>query len=546
MTDDRERPTSAARRETDVTTAPQTVPYRSLAEWSFRSSRQHVSPFADIAVDALFTAPSGRVLKMPAFHDGEGVWRVRFNPGESGGWTYRIVSVPHDPELEASGSFEVTPRETRGFLKATPREAWGFSYESGEPVFLFGDTVYNLFAMQYCGGDVPGFLRRRKEQGFNLMRIRVPVSPFHRPDGYSEWQTRRTWPWGGSEQAPRFDLFNLDYFRTVDEVVALCEELDLGVELIMEGWGFEFPFNHRTVYTTEWEELWMRYLIARYDAYNCLYLWTPLNEYEYYPNGDWNYKQVSDRWALRIARWIKATAPHGHPVTMHNGPRMPAFADRFHADPEAVDVILFQDWGTRDAEKGWLAAGIEEQIRQSFRGWQGSAVLAEWGYERNPDFALNLPSHEFCDRDHTRRGAWRGGFCGLGLIHGFENSWGPWMLLEEDQPGMVDLLHVRRFFTEIAPFARLRPAPDLVAEGPGELGHRAQALASPERDLIAVYLPTGGEVRLQLPAEGRLRAQWFDPRRGELQPADGGPRFASPGGGEQPDRPWDWVLLLSA
>jgi hypothetical protein len=70
----------------------------------------------------------------------------------------------------------------------------------------------------------------------------------------------------------------------------------------------------------------MRYLIARYDAYNCLYVWTPLNEYEYYPAGIFIHKPAADRWAIRIARWIKAAAPHGHVVAMHNGPRMPPFA----------------------------------------------------------------------------------------------------------------------------------------------------------------------------------------------------------------------------
>ena len=139
----------------------------------------------------------------------------------------------------------MTPREARGFLRATPDQGFGFTYENGDPVFLFGDTVYNLFGMAHCGGDVEGFLRRRKQQGFNILRIRVPVSPFHHPDGYSDWQTRRTWAWGGSEQEPMFDRFNLDYFATVDRVVQLCEDLDIGIEMIMEGWGFEFPFNHR-------------------------------------------------------------------------------------------------------------------------------------------------------------------------------------------------------------------------------------------------------------------------------------------------------------
>ncbi len=307
--------------------APTTMPRRTRGEWSLRSARNYDSPFADVAITGTFVSPSGKSFVMPGFYDGEGTWRVRFNPGEHGTWRYRIAAHPHDPALAAEGRFEVTPREVRGFLRATPGAAWGFTHESGEPALIFGDTVYNLFGMAHCGVDVAPFLERRAAQGFNLLRIRVPVSSFHPPDGHNDWQTRSCWAWGGGEQAPRFDLFNLDWFRTVDRVMELTERLDIGVELIMEGWGFDFPFNHRTQFTTEWEELWMRYLIARYDAHANLAIWTPLNEYEFYPNGDWHHKPVADRWAVRIARWIKAVAPHGHVVAMHNGPRMPPFAD---------------------------------------------------------------------------------------------------------------------------------------------------------------------------------------------------------------------------
>ena len=171
------------------------------------------------------------------------------------------------------------------------------------------------------------------------------------------------WAWGGSRSAPRFDLFNLDYFQSVDRIIRRIDKLGLGIEMIMEGWGFEFPFNHRAWFTAEWEELWLRYLIARYDAFNCVCFWTPLNEYEYYPNGDWHHKPAADRWALRISRWMKRTAPHGHIVSMHNGPRIPPFAERFRADPEAVDSIMFQEWGSRGRDDGWLAIGIEEAIK---------------------------------------------------------------------------------------------------------------------------------------------------------------------------------------
>ncbi len=66
----------------------------------------------------------------------------------------------------------------------------------------------NLFGMAHCGGDVDAFLKRRAEQGFNILRVRLPVSLFHPPEAYSEWQTCRTWPWGGSEQSSRFDQFS--------------------------------------------------------------------------------------------------------------------------------------------------------------------------------------------------------------------------------------------------------------------------------------------------------------------------------------------------
>ncbi|HYH12481.1 MAG TPA: DUF4038 domain-containing protein [Thermomicrobiales bacterium] len=529
--------------------SPERVGYRTVGEWELQSSRSYARPFADLALEAIFTSPTGRELRMPGFHDGDGTWRVRFSPGEIGRWTYKTAATPEDPGLTTDGKFEATAREARGFLRSTPGEAWGFAFENGDPAFIFGDTTYNLFGMAHCGIDVQSFLRRRAEQGFNLLRVRLPVSPFHPPKGYSDWQTRRTWPWGGSEQSPRFDEFNLEYFRTVDEVVRLAEELGIGLEMIMEAWGFEFPFNSRQIFTAEWEELWLRYLIARYDAFSSTWVWTPLNEYEYYPNGDWHYTPNADRWQLRISRWIKANAPHGHVVVAHNGPRVPPFAQRFAADPEAVDAIMFQEWGTTGERDAWLAAGIEESIDQSLAGWRGSAVLAEWGYERNPEFELRMPGHRYCDTDHTRRGAWRGVFRGLGIVHGFENSWGPWEKLDEDQPGLEHLLHVNRFVTELVPFDQLRPAPEVLGDSDTEGGHRPLALANEDRSIVAVYLPTGGRVSLQLKGSSERSYRWFDPRTGKLQPADireagEGVEFIAPAGGE-PDRPWDWVLVRS-
>ena len=541
----------------DATPSP--TPLRERREWTLHTDHDYGdAPLVEVRVIATFTAPSGSVSAVEGFFDGDGTWRVRFNPGETGVWHYRIVSAPPNPDLAQEGSFTVAPAETalqaRGFRRPPPREAWGFRYEDGEPVFIFGDTVYHLFAMAHMGedafGQVDAFLERRAAQGFNLLRIRVPVSRFHHPDGSSDWQTKPVWPWGGGEQMPRFDQVNLAYFRTVDAVMARCEELGIGVELIVEAWGNEFPFNSRQIFTAEWEELWFRYLVARYDAYRSLAMWQLHNEYEYYPNGDWNYPgatRICDRWAIRIGHLVRTLAPHGHIVAVHNGPVMPSFGERFRSDPTVIDTVMFQTWGTTGEENGWLAAGIEEVIAASLGDWPGSAVLAEWGYEFAEDLPPIMLGHRWCGPDHTRRGAWRGVFAGLGIVHGFHYSWGPYMVLDRDQPGMADLLQVRALVERLG-FVRdgLRPVPDLVTGDDDRRGYTPRALASDDRERVMIYLPAGGTVTVSPEASpSNARWRWIDPRTGvETLALPAQKRtFVAPSGDDDPARPSDWLLV---
>ncbi len=525
---------------------PTTVAYRSVGEWVFESDRDYPEPFVDVVLDGVFMAPSGKINRMPGFYDGQRTWRVRFSPDEVGKWRYAVEVRPSDAALAQSGHFVVSPQETSGFLKSVPGEAWGFQMESGAPIFLMGDTVYNLFGAAHCGLDVTGFLERRAGQGFNIFRARMHVSPFHPPNGHSDWQTQRTWPWGGSEQSPRFDRFNLSYFRTVDEVVRVAEKLNVGFEMIMEAWGFEFPFNNRAVFVPEWEELWLRYLVARYDAFRSVYVWTLANEYEFYPDGQCRHSVAGDRWAMRVARWLKQLGPHGHVVAVHNGPQLPPFAERFALDPGAVDAVIFQAWGAIDHADAWLATGIEETIRNSFAGWAGSAIFAEYGYERNPDLPLTFPPFAYLDAEHNRRGAWRGAYCGMGIINGFENTWGPIMDLVHDQEGVSYFEHLRYFLTEVVPFQRLQPTQALLVEAAYEEGHRPLALASKACDIVAVYFPAGGTATLNLP-NSSWTGRWYNPRNGALRVAElerttEGWRVAAPSC--MGPRPADWALVL--
>ena len=109
---------------------------------------------------------------------------------------------------------------------------------------------------------------------------------------------------------------------------------------------------------------------------------------------------------------------------------------------------------------------------------------------------------------------------------------------------MDDYLLVRRFFTGLVPFHRLRPAPDLLPTREYPSGHAPAALATTERDIVAVYLPVGGEIAPAVPSGHGYAARWFDPRSGDLQEAtaiEG--TYRCPDGTDAQGHPQDWVLL---
>ncbi|MGB3329142.1 MAG: putative collagen-binding domain-containing protein, partial [Thermomicrobiales bacterium] len=252
-----------------------------------------------------------------------------------------------------------------------------------------------------------------------------------------------------------------------------------------------------------------------------------------------------------VGHLVRSLAPHGHIVAIHNGPVRPSFGVRFRSDPAVINTVMFQTWGTTGEQDGWLAAGIEEVIAASLGDWQGSAVLSEWGYEFAEDLPPIMLGHRWCGPDHTRRGAWRGVFSGLGIVHGFHFSWGPYMVLDRDQPGMADLLQVRTLVERIGLVREtMRPAPELVQGDDGQgTGYAPRALASEDRERVAIYLPAGGSVTVSSEVfPSNARWTWIDPRTGDETlaiPARKRTFIAPVGDDDDPSRPADWLLVLA-
>jgi hypothetical protein len=190
-------------------------------------------------------------------------------------------------------------------------------------------------------------------------------------------------------------------------------------------------------------------------------------------------------------------------------------------------------------------------------------VNLEPNYEAHPAYDTKRP---FTDWDVRRAAYWSLLISPpAGVAYGHHHIW-PWSTEPEDQskalfgtdwgelgpwtngleaPGARSITVLRRFF-ESGEWWRLRPAPAMVVDQPGEEDpYRFVAAAATEQgDWAVIYLPRGGEVSLRAERLKRpARARWFDPRAGEWREAGElqGERhaFRSPD-----DR--DWVLDLRA
>ena len=173
-----------------------------------------------------------------------------------------------------------------------------------------------------------------------------------------------------------------------------------------------------------------------------------------------------------------------------------------------LDDVSF--WGSRSRKNGRPAIGIEEQIAESLAGWRGSAVFAEWGYERNPELELKLPIHGFCDR--VTQGAVAGARTSPNSVSSTGSKFVvPLDVLGGDQPGVADLLQVRRSLATSLPSNVSVPLDRFQEDVPPAI---APSLATRERDIIAIYFPASGVAALKEPIAGAACS--FDPRSGAL------------------------------
>ncbi len=95
----------------NVNASTSQVPLFGLFEQSLTNAHEYSNPFFDVELNAVFTSPTGRVMKFFGFYDGDGkggqqgnVWKQRFMPNELGTWSYSLNFS--DGSQSTTGTFE--------------------------------------------------------------------------------------------------------------------------------------------------------------------------------------------------------------------------------------------------------------------------------------------------------------------------------------------------------------------------------------------------------------------------------------------------------
>ncbi len=305
----------------DAKLAPRDIPRFGMLEQTFTQQRSYANPYVEVTANATFIQPGGRQRSIPLFWDGGTQWKVRFSPDVIGAWSWSVRSS--DPGLNgAKGSFNCVPSINRGGIMAMKGYSYHFQYQDGTPYWLFGDTQWEAFA------DDPGqglsasrmsqYFNLRAGQGFNY--VHAEIIGLVRSSNIDA---------RGQENPAFYDYraetINPVYFHEVDTRLRQANSLGITMGLfLMEPYctvassidlAFKSDNNCWMSFPNEaarWR--YARYVVARYSAFNVLFLITT----EWGPNPKPIDHDTSVAMFNRIGTEIQNHDPHHRLLGIHD------------------------------------------------------------------------------------------------------------------------------------------------------------------------------------------------------------------------------------
>ncbi len=518
-----------------------------MVEISFTAAGTYNDPFNEVELDAVFTAPSGDQLKVPAFWAGGNIWKVRYASPIQGNHSFTtICSNAADKGLAGiTGRVEIkkykgnNPLLRRGAVKIADDKRH-FAYGDGTPFFWMGDTWWmGLTKRLVWPEEVKSLADDRIKKGFNVVQIVAglyPDMPAFDPRGENE----AGFPWEAN-----YTSIRPSYFNAADRRIIYLAEQGI-TPCIVGAWGYHLPWLGVEKMKQHW-----RYLIARWGALPVVWCAAGETTMPFYlsKTKDADKEWQKDEWT-KVIRYMKEIDPFKRVITTH--PSRTARASL--SDPSLLDF---------DMHQSGHGSGPEKQAAQALEGWRTQPVMPVIsGESRYEALAIPNPLPAEAPRGafwaHTVNSGLAGhtyGANGIWQLNGINkpygkspggNNWGitPWNEAMK-LPGSAQIGAARKLIESIPGWSSFQPQPDMITQwSSGDTA--VLAVTSGSRSAIA-YLPSPGSLTIKLPAAGqRYKAFWFNPvttDRGQefTVTTDNSGKLAV----TSPTTKQDWVLVLT-
>ena len=263
------------------------------------------NPFREVLLTVEFEHEAGTVVKTTGFYDGNGIYKIRFMPEQTGHWNYRTYS--NAPELDAkTGELDCIPATGNNHGPMRVREQFHFAYADGTPFYPFTTTAY---AWIHQSEELQKqTLETLKDGPFNKMRMCVFPKSYDFNHNEPE-----LYPFEGS-LADGFDFTrpNPQFFAHLEQRIRELSDLNIECDLILfhpyDRWNFSSM-------GAENDEFYLKYVGARLSSMRNIW-WSMANEYDLFMTKN-TYKNTTEDWE-RLAKVISDNDPYHHLNSIHN------------------------------------------------------------------------------------------------------------------------------------------------------------------------------------------------------------------------------------
>jgi hypothetical protein len=351
-----------------------------MFEGSFESHKTYSDPFNEVDVDAIFT-DGHQSWRVPAFWDGGLIWKVRFAPSAPGEYTYHLECTDAANADLNGHEGHVMIRTYSGtnqlLLHGAPRVSANkryFEYADGSPFYWLGDTWWTSLSDRIPWDGFQQLTADRKKKGFTVVQIVAGLVPNNEEEAPIDAGYRNE---GGAVYDPQFKQVNPKYFDYADR--RILNLVDAGIApAIVGAWHQAMGQMDLAKIKKHW-----RYIIARYSAYPVFWIvggevYDPSSEdAEHAPQSKVRpLDQLRSPGWSEVAKYVRATDPVHHPVTVHELP--PPYRPALN-DESLTDFDLFQP-----GHMGWSSIAVEVALLDytRSRNWiTKPEVVGEIGYE---------------------------------------------------------------------------------------------------------------------------------------------------------------------